>query len=474
MRMPGFAGGSYRSQSAMLAGEMCVNVFPEAVTHGNKVQQALVPAPGMSDFSTVGDSPGRGIFAEDDRLFAVFGATIYEIDSAGVATARGTVTHDSNPVTMSTNGDGGEELFITSGGTGYILDLSTDALTSEASAVTQSGQIDGFFVALDTATSTLKISESLDGKTWDPTQIAQRTAASDRWRAMLVARREIYLFGDKTGEVWFNAGNSPFPFAQRPGAFFEFGIAATFSVARFGQSMAWLGRNEHGAGRVYWMNGYTPLPISNAGIEWVIQQYEDEFGISDAIGWSYEREGHQFYVLTFPAAGKTWVYDASTSEWHERGKWSSAANDFVAYRPLFHAKAFGKNLVCDSASNKIYALNSEVYTDVGGDALRRLRRTPHLSDEHRRRFFTYAELECERGVGLAQGQGSDPVVALRYSNNGGKTWSYERTRQVGKRGEYDQRVRWDGCGSGRDRVWEISSSDPVATRWFDFYVGVAA
>ncbi|KKW38810.1 MAG: Inosose isomerase [Candidatus Peribacteria bacterium GW2011_GWB1_54_5] len=109
----------------------------------------------------------------------------------------------------------------------------------------------------------------------------------------------------------------------------------------------------------------------------------------------------------------------------------------TAYRPQFHANAFGKNLVCDNQSGTIYELSSTTYTDVGGSVLRRERRTPHLSDENRRLFFDYFELECERGVGLASAtvQGYDPLVALRYSNDGGHTWGASRTRPIGRRGD---------------------------------------
>jgi hypothetical protein len=476
MRMPGFASGTYESQSKFAAGERCINLVPEIVPYGNKTRAALYPAPGVMDFATLDDSPGRGIFFENDRLFAVFGETVYEIDSAGTPTARGTCAIDSNPAQMATNGDGGEDLLVVSGDRGDVLDLGTNVYTtSEVTDVTMCGQVDGFLVALDATTSTLKISESLDGKTWDPTQIAQRTAAADTWKALLVAGREIFLFGSKTGEVWYNAGNSPFPFAQRSDAFFEIGIVGTgFSLARLGSSMAWLGQSEHASGVVYQMNGYTPNRISTDAVEWAIQQYKEADGIDDAIGWSYEREGHEFYVLTFPAAGKTWVYDTRTAQWHERGRWSSISNAFIAYRPQFHAQAFGKNLVCDSQSNKIYALSSTVYTDVGGTELRRVRRTPHLSNENKRLFAKSFELECDRGVGLTEGQGVDPQLMLRVSRDGGHTFGAERIRSLGRKGEYDRRVRWDNLGSGRDFVFEVACADPVPVRLLDAFVEITA
>ena len=475
-RIDGFVNGSYESQNPTIAGERTINLFAERVPVGGTARAALDPAPGLTEFATLTKAPGRGIFFEDGRLFAVYGDTLYEIDANGTPTARGTVLVDSNPATISTNGDGGSELFVTSGDRGDILDLTTNTfLAGEVSDITFGGQLDGFFVGLDAASSTMKISEALDGQTWDATQIAQRTAASDPWLAQMIVTREIYLFGEKTGEVWYNAGRSPFPFAQRPGAFFEVGILAPFSLSKFGGTMAWLGRSEHGTGGVYWMNGYHPDEISTPAVRWAIQQYEDAGEITDAIGWSYEREGHSFYVLTFPRADRTWVYDATTNQWHERGFWSSPDNDFLAYRPQYHAVGFGRNLVCDNNGNKMYSLSSEVYTDVDGEELRRVRQFQSPTRGNRRWFFTSAELECERGVGLAVAEGAlghDPQVALQYSNTGGKTWSDNRFRSVGQRGEYDTRVRWDGCGSGRTRMWRLWSSDPVSTRWFDFYVGL--
>src|SRR3990167_2882202 len=471
MRLEGFVNGAYESQSRIIAGEDLINLFPEAIPQGGKARSALFPAPGLTEFGTVSDAAGRGAFAHDGRFFAVFGDTLSEFDSAGTATARGTVAVDGNPVTFDTNGDGGAELMITSGGAGYVLDLSTNTLTTPlASGATMCGQLDGFFESLNAATSTMRISEARDGQTWSGTQIAQRTSASDPWIAMIVARGEIYLFGDKTGEVWYNAGLSPFPLAERPEGFFQVGIAATFSLAKFNSTIAWLGRTEAGNPAVYQMDGYTPVKISTPAIEWLIQSYDDAGGIEDAIGWSYGREGHAFYILTFPTSDRTFVFDGTTQKWHRRGYWDSDTAQFLEYRPVFHASCFNKNLVLDSDSFRVYSLSSTVYTDVGGDELRRVRRMPHVSQENKRIYFGASELECDRGIGQTVGQGNDPVVGLRASNDGGMTWGVSRMRNVGKIGNYTTRVRWDQGGSARDRVWELWSTDPAPTRWYDFYI----
>lgn len=474
MRFPGFAAGTFDGKSRILAGERCVNYYPADVAAGGKTRAALIGCPGLPDFASIVDSPGRGIFAEEhDRLFAVFGSTLNEIDENGLPTVRGAVELDGNPATMATNGN--DQLLVNSGSKGRILDLNTNVLSAiVVNDITMCASLDTFLIGLDSTTGTLKISEASDGMTWDPGQIAQRSAAPDPFVSFIVCAGEIYLWGRKTGEVWFNEGGSTFPLALRGGSGFEVGIAAIFSVAPFGTTMAWLGRSARGAGQVFWMNGYTPNVISNEALEWAIETYKETVGISDAIGWSYEKLGHSFYVLEFPAAGKTWIYDAKTNQWHERGLWSPPANDFVPYRARFHAAMFDKNLVCDSQAGKIYRLASSVYTDIGGAELRRLRRLPHLSDENRQHSYDYFELEYARGVGtVAAGQGFDPVWMLRFSEDGGMTYGNVRTEHMGKAGDYLHRARWDRFGTARDGVFELSVTDPVPADLFDAYLGIS-
>ena len=478
-RFPGFVGPSYQSQSPIADRQRCMNLYLEQMEVPTaKSAATLYPTPGFSAFATVPESPGRGIFyvPHAGRLFAVMGQTLYELDADGGTTSRGTLARDLHPATLTTNGDGGNELFITSGGTGYILDLATNALTEVVSDVTMGEMLSGFFLALDVDTSTLKISDALKGTTWDGTQIAQRSTAPDPWRSLIVHQNEIWLFGEETTEVWYNAGESPFPFLPRAGAFLQAGTAAASSPARFDGSLAWLGRSRTGNSRVYRSQGYSPVRISTHAIEDAIQGYADAGAVEDAVGWAYSRLGHEFYVLTFPSANATWVYDAATNLWHERGKWNANQGRYDAYRAQWVAQAFGKHLVCDCVTGAVYSLNEDVYTDVAGDGgneLRRERVSPHVSHENRRLAYQRFELELQRGIGLTAGQGHDPQVMMQYSDNGGQTWSRESWRSAGKLGEYGTRVDWRRLGMGRDRVFRIVMTDPVPWRILDAYLEVS-
>lgn len=473
MKYPYFVGPSYVSQSLVADAERSVNWYVEPLeAPGAKARFALYPTPGVTTFASASESPGRGLFATDDgRLFAVIGHVLYESSSVGVLTTRGTVVFDSNPVTFCTNGDGGDQLFICSGDHGYIFDLNANTLTQVlASGARMGGFLDGFFLALDTTTSTLQISNSLNGLVWSPSQIAQRTAGADRWIAMAVVRREIWLMGSETSEVWYNAGSAPFPFAPIPGAFLEHGILAPFSIQPRGSTPMWVGRTKDGAGVLYQGNGYAAQRVSTHAVELAVQGYDTA---TDALGWTYQDQGHSFYISTFPTAGATWGYDDATGLFHERGYWNTTTAQYEAWRPQFHAFCFGKHLVGDRSTGTIYEMSIANGFDVGGAAIRRMRRAPHLTQERLRTFYNSLELDMETGVGLATGQGSDPTVMLRWSDDGGRMWGNEHWTSAGAQGKYKTRVRWNRLGSSRDRVFEVVVSDPVAWRIVDCYVNAS-
>jgi hypothetical protein len=66
--------------------------------------------------------------------------------------------------------------------------------------------------------------------------------------------------------------------------------------------------------------------------------------------------------------------------------------------------------------------------------------------------------------------GRGPLVTLRWSNDGGHTWSNGYDRDCGQAGDYRRRVLWNRLGRSRDRVYEISMSDPVPWRIVDAYL----
>jgi hypothetical protein len=477
MIYPSFCGPSYASQSPIADAELCLNWYPEQMeSPGASSRQVLYPRPGLQAFVT---SPTgsrvrqlySNIFSNVERCFAVVSNAIKEIAADMTITDRGVVAEDANVASMISNGDGGGQLFANSGREGYCLNLTTNVLTNPVHAVTMAGMVDGYIVALDATTATLKISNLLDANTWDPTQFAQRSAQPDPWRALVVNYNEIWLLGSQTSEVWYDAGSFPFPFALRPGAIMQQGIAATFSAAVLDGTVIWLAHNQNGQNQVVAASGYVPTRISNHAMEWQISRYPR---VDDATAWVYEDQGHPFYVLNFPTAGATWVYDKSTQQWHQRDTWIAETNTSTAWHPQCHTFAFGKHLVGDRNAPTIYQMDVSFGLDVDGRAIRRVRRAPMLVKEEDRLFLGRFRLQMEVGLGTQAGQGSDPQVLLRWSKDGAQTWGNYRTRSAGRIGQFSTLVDWERNGMARQPVAEITVSDPIPWRVVNAFINVEA
>lgn len=444
-----------------------MNFYAERLERPNKVEWVLYPTPGLTTFATAPESPGRGIFAQDGRCFAIIGTALYEIFADGTRTNRGTVATDQYPATLTTNGDGGGQLFITSGDRGYVFDLTTHVLTQVVLDVTMGGMLSNYFVALDNTTSTLKVSNLLNGLVWDATIFAQRSTQSDPWRSLMVYGVYLVLLGEQTGDVYYSTGVANDPFAPVPGVTFPFGIVAPFSLQKVGSALCWLAQNEAGAALIVQAQGLNPVRISTHALEYALSQYSR---VDDAVAFSYQDQGHEFYELNFPQARATWVYDNSTGLWHERGHWNSTTAVYTAWAPQYHAYAFGQHLVLDFQTGTIYRMAVDLYRDADGDVIRRERIPPHLFQEDRRMVIDRLQLYCDVGLGLVSGQGSTPQVSVQQSADGGHTWGSERWRSAGVLGDYTQRVEWHRCGSGRDVAHRFVVTDPIAWRLLDCYV----
>jgi hypothetical protein len=267
----------------------------------------------------------------------------------------------------------------------------------------------------------------------------------------------LWLFGQNSTEIWTNTGNLDFPFARAGNTFIEQGCAAAGTVAKADNTVFWLGADQRGSGVVWRANGYTPQRISNHAMEREIEGYST---IADAYAFTYEQEGHIFYVLTFPTASKTWVYDAAVQAWHERAWRNPSTGALIRWRATCHAYNGGLHLVGDFETGNVYSLDLNTYTD-NGDPILRLRSTVTTENMQNRVFYQQLQVDLETGVGLATGQGVAPLLMMRYSNDGGHVWSNEKVATIGKVGEYSARAQYQRLGAGRNRVWEISMSDPV-------------
>ena len=284
---------------------------------------------------------------------------------------------------------------------------------------------------------------------------SSKDGAPDDLVTLIVDHREIYLLGETSSEVWVDQGTSPFPFQRIPGTSTQHGIVAPFSMARLGNSFAYLSKNNRGTAQIVQMNGYVPQRISTHAVENSLTNQT----ITDAVAWTYQLEGHEVYVISFPSIQLTWCYDVASGMWH---KWLYTNNlgQYERCRGNCAAVFQGYVLVGDYSNGKIYHLDKNVYTDDGQN-VKRLRRAPHLVSDFQRQYFEELQIQFQPGVGLVTGTGENPQAMLRWSNDGGSTWSNEYWTSIGRIGRYLNRAIWRRLGMARDRIFEVVVTDPV-------------
>lgn len=458
MKFP-FVGPAYQSRSPAVNAQRCVNFYPEVDESGKNVL-ALYGTPGLRLLATCGGGPVRGMIAIGHLLYVVSGGYLYEVNKANAVTTLGTIA-GTDRVSMSANRT---QILIATGGTASVLSLVTGQVTTVTAsgfpaAATHAAFLDSYSIVNNAGTDQFQISSSDDATTWDATDFASAEGNPDDIVALLTDHREVWLFGSKTIEVWYNSGNADFPIERLQGGYLEQGCAAPWSVAKAANTVFWLGIDTTGRGIVYQAQGYQPQRISTHAIEYQISTYSV---ISDAYGFTTQQDGHTFYWLTFPTADKTWVCDLSNGLWHERAYLNPSTGLQERHLASAHAVWNNMQIVGDRRNGRVYELDPDTYTD-NSDPIRSVRACAAIWDKEDLRNAAHHRLEIdfEGGVGLTTGQGSDPQAMLRWSDSDGKQWSNEHWTGIGKIGEYRKRAIWRRLGASRERIYEVSISDPV-------------
>ena len=395
-------GSSYVARSVNAADSRMVNLYPEAIPEGGKEAGFLTRAPGLRLLTTVDNVDGsgyiRGLWQFGGYGYCVRGPKLYRIASDWTWTLIGNVS-GTGPVSMA---DNGTQLFIACNPNGFIYNATTQVLQQITDidfpgAVTV-GYLDGYFVFNEPNSQRLWITQLLDGLSVDPLDFASAEGSPDGLVSLIVDHRELWLFGTNSVEVWYNSGDADFPLTRIQGAYNEIGCLAPYSVAKMDNSVFWLGSDARGRGIVYRANGYQGQRVSTHAVEWQIQQYPT---LSDAVAYTYQQDGHMFYVINFPDADTTWVYDAATGLWHER----AAFIEGLFRRHWGNCQmAFGDEVVIgDYQNGNLYAFDMDYYTDNGQAQkwLRSWRALPPGQNNLKRTAHHSLQLDIETGSGYS-------------------------------------------------------------------------
>ncbi|CAB4152234.1 hypothetical protein UFOVP620_4 [uncultured Caudovirales phage] len=498
----------------------------QTITGSTVLPDTIITALGNGTvLSAVIGNPGSGYAINDivTVLGGVYGNspayfTITSIAAGGaVATlslnfAGEYTSTPANPVSTTTNNAGtGLTLTLTFGtGTGntgnYVLNGSQTVTSKTMYALNFSvlpindgaftggtvvDIVDNYFVYNNPNTQQWAASNILSPITYS-LSFASKFTGPDNLVSLICDHGQVYLLGENTSEVWADVGTFPFPFQRIPGSASQQGIASAFSIARLGNSFAYLSRNIRGQAVIVMMNGYFPTRISTHAVEnTLVNEY-----VADAVAYTYQLEGHEIYVISFPTLDLTWAFDITTGLWH---KWLWVDNNNVYHRHRTQCSALFQGIVLagDWQNGQIYQLDLNNYTDNGG-TIRRLRRAPHLVSDLQRQYFDEFQIQFQPGVGttgLSIDLGKtfntplvinpnqiliisskesiyigldtqnltteNPQAMLRWSNDGGSTWSKEYWSSIGQLGKYKNRIIWRRLGWSRDKVFEVVVTDPI-------------
>ena len=484
----GYSNGLH--QSVPLTGGSGVGLTADITVTTNAVAQVVIDQTTITAPYQIGDvlsAPavdlGGGIATQGIIAGTGYTAGTY----TGVPLTGG--TGSGAVATIVIMGGGVTTVTLTNPGLGYSIG---DALTAATSNLGNTGS--GFFLNVVTVNNTgvgftYTVTAVQSGTlAFNGLDIEAKSGASDSLVLAAVIHDEIWLIGEKTTEVWVDSGQTDFAFQRLAGVFLQHGCAARYSIAQADLSLFWLGLDPQGRCVVFRGTEYSAKRISTHAIENVIQSYAV---YNDAIGFTYQIEGHVFYVLTFPSGDHTWVYDMATDLWHEWG-WTDPNGLEHRHRANCYAFAYGVGVVGDWQNGQLYKVDVTNQTDAGAPIVRR-RGFPQIIDDGRRLSFDQFVAQMDVGTIPLTGSGTDdillavdlmgdtlavvgytsllavpgsgpPKVSLRWSDDKGRSWSNPVEMSIGGTGDGLTDMQRRQLGMARYRVFELfwSGSYPTA------------
>lgn len=453
----GVVGGSSQQASLPFNAERTVNLYTVLDQQGKK-PASLYSRPGNSQFANVGAGAGRGgFFSANGRAFVVSGSELYELSSVGAGTLRGSLLTSTGDITIAENGP---QLAICDGRDLYIFTYATNVFQRVVSANLPSAAsvvfLDGYFIVNRSLTSGIfQISAPFDGFTWAALDFATAESSPDSLLRVEVIFGQLWLFGDTSIEPWNNTGAASFPFQRvNNSAQLSVGVAAPSTVLELDNTAFWVGKDKYGSGIVYKADGFSPQRISTEAIELRLQSAPS---ISTLKAMAYQEAGHTFYIITGGGMETALVYDVSTRLWAE---WAYFNNLGQYELPLANALffAFGKTLVLDKSSGKVYHQSASYYSDDGAE-IARDRIFTHIFDDGNPFLIKNLTVNFETGVGNTSV--TNPKAMLYLSNDGGRTFYTYYETFIGKAGKFLSRAVWWRLGRHRQCTFRIRVTDAV-------------
>lgn len=451
MKVP-LVGGAYQSRNLIASAQRCVNLYVEPNPEDSPFPTTHYLTPGLKSVATAPTNGWRCLYTTTTgALYGVVGERVYAINSQFVMTDIGGLSSSFGMVSMVDNGldvvivDGSDDGKRISLETGVMTDISNASFYGSSRV----DLVDGYLILNRPRSNQWYISLFLDVN-FDSLDFAAKTGFSDKIVAVAAAKRQVFIFGTQTTEVWYNTGDADFTFGRMPGAFIQHGCVSPASIAQTDGSIYWLSQSPQGECLVLRTEGYDRARVSTFAIEKEFQSYAK---VDDAWGYTYQQDGHTFYMLNFPTADKSWCFDVASSQWHER-VWLDDEGGEHRHRGSCFTFYQGQTLVGDWENGKLYQMSTDLYTD-DGEEIRRIRAFPHMVDDGNRVMYRQLIADVQVGIGLKQSfNGAE--LRLRWSDTKGASWGTSISETFGAGGDYVHSCSFRRLGMARDRVFELS------------------
>ena len=455
--------GFYEARSVISDCQRCFNLYAEKNPEGWPTKFTFYNAPGLKELGTAPNMPARGLYwGNNDTLYYAAGGSFYSVSSDWVFTRIGFIdTVIGGPVSMADNGaylvlvDGsvnGYQLEYANGGFNAISAANNSPPIGSGSVYAFYGAdridiMDGYLVLNEPGTSNFYCTYNNE-VVFDALYFAAKNGYSDNLVSLIVSRRELWLVGERTCEVWYDAGATPgVPFDIMPGPFIMHGCVAKYSLAQVDGAIFFLSQDQAGLNIMARAQNYQTERISTHAIE---QEWAKYSTTADAQGFCFQVGGHTFYQINFPTADKSWRWDETTRLWHEVG-WTDSNGNHHRHRAAFAVQAYGITVAADWETGQLYQIDPDLYDDAGQPMYFR-RGFPHMINDGKRVIYPGFTLDVEAATTAST---SPAQVLMRYSDTRGRTWSAPIARSIGAIGEYYTQPKWWRCGMGRDRVFEV-------------------
>lgn len=456
--------GSYLSEVLPLSAQRVINWIPVVSESQALSSNILLQRNGLSTFSNA-SGVGRGQHVMASVGFSVNGSSLFTTSSVGVTTKLGTVT-GTKRVVMADNGT--TLVIVVPGGDTFVWDgTDLNQITDPDFQVSDTVEFyRGFFVFTTSDGKQLFVSNLNQPLTFDALDFGSAEGDPDRIVTQILNHDELTILGSETSEVFKLVGGAGFPLAIIPGAFGQKGAHSKYGAIAFDNTFLFIGGGENEKTAVWRKtSSSSSVKISDNAIDTLIQEFTSD-EIAEAFWMTYSQRGQVLAILTINStriSGRTFVYNGTASVLGGKQVWVEYQTGVKngQWRVNSIIKAYGEFLCGDSIDGRIGFLDESKSDDYGNVIFRQVSSQP-FSQDGISVFSGEFEATFESGVGLTTGQGSEPIVRMDFSDDGGRAFSSEFSRTIGKIGRFGQRSIWRRQGRFPvSRVVRLTVTDPV-------------